>query len=966
MQHRKRKDPTPDEDRSIDNDNNNNTEMTSQDKSFVLTDEPAKKLAKTQATISVPFHSSSSSFGDDDDDEQKQPAAADVVMCVASPLPSFQSFYSSSSSGSPAQHEVFTKDQYVILILAFLPADQRIYISEVNRLFKRCSENGATSSPQVLYDEPRSPAVKVANLYKKCVALTLNLELQLYLDSDADTECEWRRQVLDALSLNYMHTLSFGTLSSTMPVDVQPRDQLIALSTKTPSLTALNTNTTIDPLVVRSFLEGPRAEKLQQVSLTLSSAKCASMFAECAPKLHGVRKLQLSCGFEERTTHMSTVLEATRSLPTLSEFVLKWHDGDLSDDHIDTLCLLLEKHHHTLTKTYVSSGGSLDADFSLWLIKWAGDSKSLVDFTANTFYDEACIRAATETVTRLSGQLQRFHICTDSYHYWLYRHRNHIGGYREYVPTQLLLDFFTACQSAPHITDCSIEDVFLPVRDLRNGCMSPTLRLPGGTRRMPLVEVARMYSVLLDGCPLIKQVIFEVGWQDEAEETELVNLMRHLPAVTDLCGNPRTHNLTQVPSALVLACVAHPTWTTVSYPYPANGSDGEVVHTKEELADHNRPLALLDEDRHGWTVCALALRRNPRIVIDTSSRVPDCYMLERVHAAVRKRVNANIIRTGRFNCHPEEMLHFVDGIAKTTMAEFNWAENGAPFPLLAIPETDAVVIRSSMRNTVDYLNTHHAMMDKAVSSVLLVYDSADESATAEHVFTFFSEWLSTIQHMRHFASCDLTVEGPASRLPPTGMYPFAIMIDSLCDGMASGMYVHGDQFKIVPLVHGDKWDVQFQAAGQFIRQFESDIQFNIEDSVCHTRCAETLDITVESLEELTGCLWCAGHAKITTFRMSSPGSSLEQFKETSDRFKNLLHSCITDQTSKCFNGVAVIKFDTDNRKLTCTITLAGQDGAAIRGYPIDHHYHHHDDMAAVNVIEEIANAAEEEDEYLDL
>jgi hypothetical protein len=930
MQHRKRKDPTSDDD---DSDN-------AQNKSYVLTEdhsnEPAKKLPRMESTSTVTCYnsSSSSSSDDDDNDEHKQPET-DVVMILAPPVP--------SSSGPPAQSEVFTKDQYVILILAFLAADQRILVSEVNRLFSRCSKNGSTSAPQTLSDdESKAPAVKVAALYKACIDLTVAFHVR---EHDGMPEIiEWQSQVLGALSLDHTRTLSFGTQQPIESPDEWNLDGAVTLATKTPKLTALNINVPMDPAVSLAFLQGPRADRLYRIRLSLSTVASAAVLAECVPRLCSVRVLHLLCNFPEEST-MSSVLEAIRSIPTLSEFVLKWHRRSLSAEHVDALRCLLEKHKHTLTKTVIGAGVFLDPDFSLWLLQWAGKSRSLVDFTANTFYNKACIRAAIDTVTQLSGQLQHFHVCANSFYYWIHIYQDHGDGDENddagTVPVQLLSEFIAVCRSAPTLVDCSIDDIKLPVRDLRNGCVSSTLTLPSVKSRLSMVEVAHMYSVFFDGCPTIKQVVFTFEWQDVDAEAALANLMHHLPAVQNLCGDPRTDNLAQIPSVLIAACVSHPTWQTVSVPIWEGTKQMRMVHTKDELADHDLPLKLLDKDQTGWTICALALREHPRILIDASHCVPTADMLSCVYSSIRKRIDVNIVCTGPTPRCPEEMMDFADAIDSTAHYQFRWTENDAPIPLLPIPPNDELVIRSSMRNTVDYLHVRRVMTMFAQLAVVFVYDSVDPAVNANDVFLFFRNWLVTLRYKYNFTSYRFELEGPASLLPPSiAMYPISLMTDAICDDFVTTLCVPDDHFSLKTHRHvevaddGDDdddvtvhWTIQLKTKGRFIGQFATDIWCGAFHFL-RPSWEATVEVVVESLDELAKCVWCIGQGTITIFRMQAPGSSLEQFQDISEQFEAIITPCIhgngrgRDSSS---STTTVFNVDTDSRQLVCTITIPDQD-----------------------------------------
>jgi hypothetical protein len=917
MKHQKRKTATPDGDVPIASDRG---EDAAQYKSYVLTEddddyddhntEPAKKVAKTDTATAAPcYHSSSSSsssMDDEDDDELKQPDT-DVVMCI-----SFSS--SSTSPTSPAQHEVFTKDQYVLLILSFLDYGQRILVEKVNHLFQRCGPNGKTSAPQLLCDDNIAvPAEKVAKLYRTCVELTLSFKDPAYAADRYINQDQWRIDVLAALSLDHLHTLNFRHTKHTNISTWQP-ELLIALAKKTPKLTALCIRTQMEPDVVRAFLEGPRADKLQCVVLSLATSDCLTVFTQCVPALQSVHKLHLLCDFSS-IAEMSSLLLAIRVLPTLSELVLEWHDNRCTIPHFDALRFLLTKHKHTLQKIGISAGAYLSPDFSLWLLKWAGESMSLVDFSANTYYNEECIRTATDTVTRLSDQLQHFHIGTYKIDYW----NNPPPGIRS-VSGAALTEFVAACNSAPRMIDCSIEEVLLPVRDLRNGCVSPKLSLPGGTIHIPLVEVARLYGIFFDGCASIKRVTFTSHWKTCIPEEAIVDLMRRLPAVEDLCGHPRTCHLTDEPSAFIPALLAHPTWTTVSIPQ-SDAYDGIVVHTKKELADQTRPLELLHTSLHNWTICALASRAVPSITIDTSRFVIDQNSLVQLQSSMNKPVHVNIVCTGPRTCDPKSMMDFVDNIAELRWNAVRWTENSAPFPLIAIAAADQLVIRSSMTSTFDYLLIRNNLKHNDMSQVLLVYDSVDQLVDANDVFAFYRDWIKILEHRHRFVSCRLEVKGPASLLSPVGMHPFGVLCDTLCYGLAEVVYVGSgdDQFRLSTQYVGHYFAIRLQAKGAFMSQLGPTTDFDVGRDYLFTRRIETLDVVVESLEELAGCVWCTGHGTETTFRMCVPESSLEQFEEASERFEALITPCIADQTKRCFGYAASFAKDTEGRTLVCTV-----------------------------------------------
>jgi hypothetical protein len=920
MQNRKRKDPTPDDTGFI--------FMATPKKSYVLSDyvysEPVKKLAKTDSAVPVSFYSSSSS-SDTNDDEQKQPES-DVVMYDAS---------SSSSSSTitavpPAQHEVFTKDQYVILILAFLSAEQRLLASRVSRLFKRCSENGATSAPQVLSDDgTRAPAAKVAALYKKCVGLTLQFYHPSYDANRAHGISAWRSQFINALSLDHLRALTLVP-STFMPNPIAWQFATMkTLASKTPKLTDLVINAYMLPDVVRSFLAGPRANKLQYVQLTLTVPPCAHTFINCVQNLQSVHKLHLVCEFADGKT-MSSVLEAIRTLPTLSEFVLKWRSFALSTDHCDALRCLLEKHQHTLRKIDITAGATLNPDFSLWLIKCAGECKSLVDFTANTFYIEACVKAAADTVARLSDQLENFSICTDPYCHRL--PDNRIGT----IPKEALTDFAVACRSATQLVHSCIDIVDLPVRDLRNGRVSSTLILPDDkTYRMSLPSAAYLLGAFFDGCPAIKRVMFSARWKQVDAELAIAHLMHRLPAVQDLWGNPRTTKLDETPSALLAAFMTHPTWSTVSVPEWQGRDESILVYTKDELVDQTRPLTLLDENHHNWTICALAVRDNPRITIDTSRWVPTNERLNYISSSVNKPIAVDVICTGPLSCHPANMLDFAEAVALSTQANFQWTENGVPLSTeIDSPPAGPIVIRSSMRNVADYLRIQHDTRRNEVPDVLLLYDSVDQPVNTDGMLDFFGAWIKSLKYRRHYVSCRLEVEGlPMAVAPsPAAMYPFEIVCNSMSLGFARTIHVHGEQFSLslVPGIDShlsilDKLPLRLLAKGEFVRQFPPDTRFDAGGSFHNRRHVETFEVSVASLDELAACVWSVGQGRTTIVRMCAPESSPEQFEEIGERFRALLCPCIADKASNCYQGKVEFTEDVAARQLVSTITVAGED-----------------------------------------
>jgi hypothetical protein len=865
-----------------------------------------KKAAKPKSKTVLYSSSSSSS------DECKE-AENDMEICNDHMASSSSSSSSSEAEVGNAQRKVLEADDLLLHILCFLTAAQRIGVALVSKSFNRCGAYGTPSCPQIFADirtvEKINPA-SVARLYSRCADLTLGLDA--VAQNHAPSMDKWRRKFLFALTLDNVHSLSFISPLRGDDQFTWDIDNVRMLCNKTPRLTSLCIDASMDPSAVWLLLKGPRADKLHKIVITLSSTECARAFVKCVPKLRSVSKVHIKCRFSGDDT-MSSVLDAVCLMPTLSMFVLQWRNRSLTVDHIVTLRSLLTKHHHTLRKIQIAAGSFLESEFSLWLLRWAGQSTSLVIFTANTFYSEECVEAATNTLTLLSGQLRRFHVCAN--------YNKARLGPRAGVKIQVLLDFVAACRSASKLAEASIDEVYLPVGGIRNGSASSTLKLPDNdTNYLTMSEVTDLYIAFFDASPVIKRVTFGAMWSgDVAAEVALANLMHHLPAVQDLCGTPRIHNLAQIPSVLVAACVAHPTWATVS-----SGEDRKVVHTKEELADYGRPLTLRNTANHAWTICALASRPHPRIAIDTSLYIPSYAVLGELSSGVDRTISVDVGCTGLRVDNLRKVIGLVDYILLSEEDEFLWSDCGVPIEFMGFqPIEDGVVIRSSVTKITDYANIRRSMKHgQAVPLVLLVYDSGNQhqqAISSSDVAAFFSEWIRVCGNI-DIRLCRLEVEGPASLLPPIGMYPLHDVCRAVYCGSIRTICVHGDQLTISPPPTKHVVGVHLQAKGAFLRQIGP---VTVADAALlgyDGTHVDTFEVSVETMDELMACVWCVGQGNVTIFWLSPPGGSPEQVEETKQQCNAVFAPCLKDKASICFGGSIDVEQNADNGMIVCTIT----------------------------------------------